>query len=342
MSISALQAIWPIYAPADDYHWIDQEDLVLSKLSLYPEKYQYVSERLKHKLDISTFAVIRRPANLDLVPEDLKKDSRFWITAISDNPSLIEFVPLKVLELRRFVLELIAALPESFWDPKGIFVFTILNKAPHHIKNLPPHVQNDWDLVAMVIQRNSDLFKYASLEIRSNPKFVEAAMGIDVSCLQHAHSSLRQSSEFVLVSMLRFTHVLRYADDLLKNDEITVAQAIWLEPDSFQFASYACRTRPSLVRLAVLNNPSLFQYVPHDSMHYAELAYLAISHKPNAASYIHFDYYIRADFWISCVQKTPSLIKQTPFSLRDEVLATCPQASHHLLIPGLIDESNEQ
>lgn len=95
-----------------------------------------------------------------------------------------------------------------------------------HLANAPPEVRSDRELMkAAVMSSNGVAFKYASAELRKDPKLVLEAVKCFGSVFREASEELRNNREFVLQAVSAHSLALAGASDMHREDRSLLREA---------------------------------------------------------------------------------------------------------------------
>ncbi|MBA3720811.1 MAG: DUF4116 domain-containing protein [Parachlamydiaceae bacterium] len=251
----------------------------------FVSKWIYDKGELVHKGQRTYVACVK----LDSLPEKLRRSAA--ISVCRRLSCRFEDLPVEYQNDRKFIIDLLhykldALLSVDDFLLSREFIIEAIKSQPKSIGFLPHHLNNDFELIRIAINREPDSFEYAHSEfkrdpaevlnvvqkdglllrfaandLKNNPEIVLAAVNQNGMALQFASAHLRAQRNIVLAAVQQNGLALQYADDSLINVREIVLPALKNNGMALRHASYQIKNNKEIVYNTIKKTPDAFDYV---------------------------------------------------------------------------------
>lgn len=278
---------------------------------------------LRNDLDIATIAIALWPGHLAVAGEEIRKDKRIVLSAVSVNGNMLQYAD--------------AALRN---DPE--VVLAAVRSTAEALKDAGPIPQDNFEVVETAVRSNGYLIHRASKRLRKHPHLIVAAIHSKIPCgsaLWYAGSDLLANREVVLSAVKADGDALRFAPQFWKDREVfkaalqsngtmlyldnrafagdreMVEAAITSNGGALCFASKQLQDDFAIVKKAVQSTPEAIEWASGRLRANPEIADLAAK-KPAMIRWIH-----HRDTVLRLVQKDGMLLQHAhPYFRADRTI----------------------
>jgi len=132
------------------------------------------------------------------------------------------------------------------------------------------------------IQKDSNLLKFASNELRVDDSFAKAAVGSNPLALEFASETVKADRDIVLAAVKKNGAVLQFASEQLRTDENCELAAVLCSPLALEFTSGKTRGDRSIVRDAVTKDGNVLQYAADELRKEKDIILTAVRTTPSS------------------------------------------------------------